>query len=145
MKIGKVIPSKISLWILFLAISTLSSCGPSTIQDFHREGETLSKSLTKDLTPIETREELLKQRPSLEKKFTRLATLMVMAENFRREHPEESYDGYIEDTITSSKLEIELRRITQIEGAAEILEQVQQKALELLDQHAKRLEKKHIK
>ena len=114
------------------AISLLYGCSPSSLEDFHYEGESRCRALIEDLQKIHSREELMRATPVIKNHFEELVTLMIHAREFQENHPDENTPPAFENTV-SSLLEEELRRIYALEGGREIIERTQQEALVRLD------------
>lgn len=114
---------------LFLLL-LLAGCAPSSLEDYQREGEALSRKLTADLQKIYTREELAKAVPHLEKQFEKMIDLIIEARLFQIDHPEDAslYDGFESDALRD-----QLQRIYTIEGGRETIEKAQHEALIRLD------------
>ena len=70
---------------LLYAILFIGSCGcsPSSLEDYQREGEALSRRVIKHLETIETREELLRAEPLLKKDFEAYVALIIQAREQR--------------------------------------------------------------
>ena len=123
-----------------LLMDLLCGCSPSSLEDFHYEGESRCKALVHDLQKIQNREELTRAIPKLKKTFEELVTLMIHAREFQENHPADNEVAF-ENTF-SSLLEEELRRIYAMEGGREIIEHAQQEALVRLDAFEKACTKK---
>jgi hypothetical protein len=116
----------------FFLLNVLCGCSPSSLEDFHCEGESRCRALVHDLQKIHNREELTKAIPTLKKHFEELVTLMIHAREFQENHPDENVPIAYDNTV-SSLLEEELRRIYAMEGGREMIEHAQQEALVRLD------------
>ena len=117
------------LWMSLL----LSSCSPSSLEDFHYEGKVRCRALIEELQTIHNREDLTRALPRLKKHFNELVDLMIDAREFQEKHSdEEAMPDFAENSI-SSLLEQELRRIYAIDGGREIIESAQHEALVRLD------------
>lgn len=110
----------------------LQGCSPSSLEDFHYEGESRCRALIKELHNIHDRDELARVAPVLKKHFEELVALMIHAREFQESHPDEPLPALSEGG-TSSLLEEELRRIYALEGGREIVEGAQHEALVRLD------------
>jgi hypothetical protein len=113
-------------------ISLLYGCSPSSLEDFHYEGESCCRALVKDLQKIHSREELMRATPVIKNHFEELVTLMIHAREFQENHPDENTPPAVENAVCRL-LEEELRRIYALEGGREIIERTQQEALVRLD------------
>jgi hypothetical protein len=110
----------------------LSGCSPSSLEDFHYEGESRCRALIEELQTIRDRDQLARSTPVLKKYFEDLVTLMIHAREFQENHPDEIMP-LIADNSVSNQLEEELRRMYALEGGREIIEKAQQEALVRLD------------
>ena len=119
--------------VIFIALTGLLSCSPSSLEDFHYEGEARCRSLAKELQKIENREQLIRFVPVLKRHFEELVTLMIHAREFQEEHSDEEPGILASEKVASHLLEDELRRVYEIEGGREIIERAQQEALVRLD------------
>jgi hypothetical protein len=116
----------------FALLLFLQGCSPSSLDDFHYEGESRCRALIKDLQNIRDRDELARATPILKKYFEDLVTLMIHAREFQEDHPDEPLPS-ISESNTSSLLEEELRRMYAMEGGREIVEGAEHEALVRLD------------
>lgn len=118
--------------IAFLVLQFLAGCSPSSLEDFHYEGESRCRALIEELQNIHDREQLMRAAPALKKHFEDFVTLMIHAREFQESHPDEPLPNISENSM-SSVLEVELRRIYAIEGSREIVERAEHEALVRLD------------
>lgn len=119
--------------VIFITLLA-AACSPSSLDDFKKEGEAVSKSLVVILQKIETREDLTNASPKLKKKFEELVDLMIAARKYQILHPEEESFNILEYELPSNEdLITELKRIYSIEGGREIIEDTQREALLRLD------------
>jgi hypothetical protein len=119
--------------VLLILLTALYGCSPSSLEDFQREGEALSRVLIKHLEPIESQEELLRAEPLLKKDFEAYVDLINQARSYQLKHTDEIATDGGTDFSVSDELKEELRRIFAIEGGREIIERAQQEALVRLD------------
>jgi hypothetical protein len=120
--------------VLFVILFCLVACSPSSLEDFQREGQALSRELAMELQEIQTREELHKAAPKIKKKFDLLVDLMIEARKFQQKHPEENgFDPATTDPATSDLLLCELKRIYRLESGRETIEKAQRESLIRLD------------
>jgi hypothetical protein len=120
----------------------LMACGPSSIEDFRREGQALSHSLAEDLKEVQTRSELAMITPKLKKKIEKLVDLMITAKLYQLKHPGGGSDSEEERNFSDELLE-ELRRIYAMDGGRETIEKIQRDALLRLDAFDKSLQKRN--
>lgn len=126
------IPIEKKIFSLFFAffLFILNSCGQRSHEEFREEGEAITRSLVKELKNIYTREELLHSADSLGIQFTRLANVMMAAEEFCLKHPEqERCELGLSNRELSDQLRVELNRLYLIEGGRQIIEKTQENAL----------------
>lgn len=119
-------------WLFFILIP-LYACSPSSLEDYQREGEALTRSLIQELQQIETPEQLIKSEQSLKKHFEAYVALMIQAKDYQKKHSEEIAPEMSSDCAVSGQLKEELRRIYAMEGGRELVERAQQEALVRLD------------
>jgi hypothetical protein len=125
---------KKSIVFFFCALSMLTSCSPSSLEDFHYEGQSRCRALIADLQKIHNREQMSRAAPVLKKHFEDLVTLMIHAREFQEEHPDEAAPVILfSESTVSALLEEELRRIYAMEGGREMVERAQHEALVRLD------------
>ncbi len=72
-----------------VALIFFVGCSPSSLKDYHKEGESLMKKLALDLENIHTREELSKSFPELKKRFESVVDLIIEAKLYKEAHPED--------------------------------------------------------
>ena len=115
--------------LLFLILFFFVSCSPRSYEDFRYEGEAVARSIAQDLKAVRTKEDLEKILPRLRKKFQKLADLIVALRKFRQEQPPEEacYSAY--EAKANEELHSEIRRIYQMPGARQLMEQAQRDAL----------------
>lgn len=112
-----------------LALILLCSCSPTSIDDYKKEGESLSWDIVHTLEKIQTREQLVQAAPLLKKKFNLLVDLMIEAKQFSGEFLEDS----LEPNRANERLLAEFKRIYALEGGKAIIESAQREPLIRLD------------
>jgi hypothetical protein len=122
-----------------LVLIFLCGCSPSSVEDFRKEGEALSRQLMENLQNIRTREEVVKAVPRLKHDFEKLVDLMIEARRFQEEEP---FEPDTSNTEVSELLREELKRVYKIEGGREMIEKAQKEALIRLDAFERALKKK---
>ena len=65
--------------------------------------------------------------------FNSLVGIIIAAEKFKKEHPDAVIAYLKKDQSPSDQLRVELNRVLHMEGGREIIEQVQEEALNRLD------------
>jgi hypothetical protein len=128
--------------VCLLALLLLASCGPNSLDDYHREGEARCRKLVKELRAIHTQEELVLAQPRLRQHFNQLVTLMIAARKYQYTHHEECPLLPAEEDVPTQDLFVELRRIYAMEGGKEAIERAQKEALIKLDAFEKMLQKR---
>jgi Tfp pilus assembly protein PilP len=118
--------------IAFLALLLSAGCSPSSLEDFHYEGESRCRALIEEMQRIQDRDQLTRAAPALKKHFEDIVVLMIHAREFQESHPDEALPPIAENS-TSSALEEELRRIYAMESGREIVEGAEHEALVRLD------------
>jgi hypothetical protein len=124
---------KRTIIFLFSAI-LLSACAPSSMEEFRREGEAISRKLTMQLQKVETREDLVEMLPEIKKRYEEIVDLMIDLNTFKERHLGEAVDAwYVSDQLASETLMIEMQRIYRLEGGRELMEGAQKESLFRLD------------
>lgn len=129
------------VYMLAVFFFITEGCAPSSPHEFRQEGESLCRSLVKELQQVETREDLVKLSPYLRKCFSQFAELMMAAHAYEREHAGEAVSEESEDYLASEALMEEMKRIYRIEGARKIIEDAQREALFALDGYMRKANK----
>lgn len=117
---------------LFASFFFFWSCSPSSLSEFQREGEAVSRELLKDLQQIQTVDDLTASFPLLKKRFSDLVDVIIQARLFQEE-TQEVLDPDALDLSFNELLMIELKRIYQMERGREIIEKAQREPLNRLD------------
>lgn len=113
------------------------------MEDFRDEGQYQMRQLILSLQKIQSRSELLEAEPFLKIQFDEIVDTMISARKFYEAHPSATMvDATSKDLLLSDELQSELYRIYKLDGGRDVIEQVQEKALEKLDLFEKSLEKK---
>ncbi len=129
-------------WIGGLLGLVLLGCSPSSKEDFRQEGQRLCKGLVKELSAIETSDDLVKSAPEIKKYFEKMVDVMIEARKLGIENgDEEETLRQMEDNSYSEWLCFELRRIYSLEKGRETIEKVQREAMLRLDAYARTKEK----
>lgn len=110
----------------------MCACGPRSIDDFREEGNGVARSLIQELKQIHNREELVAAVPQIKIYFNKMITLMIQAEEWQKEHQAEVPELTKENHLVCDELRAQLTRISQIDGAGDLLELCQTDALERL-------------
>lgn len=126
-----------------LFIFILGGCGPSSLEDYQKEGQVFCRDLTALLSDVHTREELLKREGALKKKFDELVAVIMDARSYQVKHPDAFLSAQEEQNLFSEELLFELKRVyATIEGGREVIERAQKEALIRLDGFEKKIQKK---
>ncbi len=122
------------LHLVCLSLLLCTSCGTHSLEDFREEGESVSRALAQELNHIHTREELTAAGPKLTQLFNDLVETIIAAHEYSEKHPSaETPPLSPENHSSSDQLRAELSRLYQIDGAREVIEKCQEKALNRLD------------
>jgi len=117
------------MFLLFLC----SSCGKRDQQYYCREAEAIQSRLYREISSIETIQDLLSKKEILSLLFQQLASLTVEAYTFQQSKGIPA----ISPSRLSQELVVEIVRVLKIPGAQTILELSQEKGLEIIDQFEK--------
>ena len=112
---------------------SLAAAGCSTpAEQFREKGKTITHLLIQDLQSVRSRDDLLTAAPKLEKHFLELAAQMSAFKEYRLKNQKEPLELAEEEDILSNQLQVEIERISQMEGGREVLQKAQAKSLALL-------------
>jgi hypothetical protein len=117
-------------FLLPLLAIALAACSPTSLEEYHYEGENIAKEIALELTKVHSEKDLFRLAPKLKKKFSLMVDLMVAARKCQKRSEEDFYHGSEE---ASDLLKEELIRIYEIDGCQETLEEMQREALHRLD------------
>jgi len=116
--------------IFLLCIFITPSCNPNSLEEYQEEGNEIVEKLIGEFQSIQNRQQLVEASPRLTHLFDELADLMMEADRFRKLHPElDPVDPTPNSLLLSRSLREEMERVYQIEGARELVERCQEKAL----------------
>lgn len=106
----------------------MSGCAPSSAEEFYREGEAATASLTEEMRRIHSKEELESAVPKLRKKYLRIAKLVLAAGEIaaKGEKP-------LLACQASDELFAEIARLYELPGGRELLISAQAESLKLLE------------
>lgn len=125
---------------LILLTLFFTSCGPSSMEEYRREGRDQVREIVSLLEPIQSKRELKERAPLIKKKFNQLVDLMIEARSFYETHPNETFlDLGKEDFLGSKKLRGEFYRLERFDGGKEILSRLLEESLHKLDRFEKKL------
>ena len=125
---------KKKIGVLSVIAIMLSACAPSSMEEFRREGEAISRNFTLQLQKVETREDLVEMLPKIKKCYEEIVDLMIDLSAFKERHFGEAVDAwYASDQLASETLMIEMQRIYRLEGGKELMEDAQKESLFRLD------------
>jgi ABC-type enterochelin transport system substrate-binding protein len=134
------------MWKIVVLVLLLYSCGPQTLEDYRREGRQSVRSLAKELSCIQTRQDLITAGPKIKKKFDELVDLMIASREFYERYPsEEMIPLGEEDREASDELRQEIERIGRIQGAEALLAKYQEEALDRLHLFELQIEDRKIR
>lgn len=122
-------------WLLLLC---LWGCSPQTMEDFHHEGQALTKKLIEDLRPIQCREELEEALPQLRKRFEGFVDLMIEVSEFQSQHPGKYFEEPDFAYSVDDELLEEIKRVYELEKGKELMERAQREPLLRLDSYKRK-------
>lgn len=112
----------------------LSSCSPNSQEDFQLETQAVCRILTEQLQTVKSRDELIDKMSGLKKNFNRLVDILIEARTYQTEHPELVWNAAaVVQQDWSEALQGEMRRIYNLEGGKELIEEAQRPSLLRLD------------
>ena len=119
---------------LLLTAILLTSCQPNSEDDFKQETKSICNHISSKLSSVKNLDDLKKSKPSLKQSFDDLVELLIQAKRFEMENgwsrssPLTSEQAKAQDQLIS-----ELNRVLQIDGAQDLIEDIQREPLEKLD------------
>lgn len=116
-------------FIFFLCIICFA-CSSHSPEDFREEGNGITRELIYQLRRARTSAALRLVAPVIKESFDQLVDVVARA---RAEPGMEPLDLSPQDLALSDRLHSELKRIYQLEGGREIIEECQKEALHRLD------------
>ncbi|MDE3056067.1 MAG: hypothetical protein KGI80_05210 [Verrucomicrobiota bacterium] len=111
---------------LFLLLAGCASVAPIGYKDLRWEAEGEMRKLSKELEPLETKEDVLRLSPRLKASFLGIAKLLIKARSFPLAEEEEI-------SPASEALFRELARLYEIPGVRDAIESLQTDAILLLE------------
>ncbi len=129
-----------------LIVLVFVSCGPRSLEDYRREGRQSVRSLTKELSRIQSRQDLITEGPKIKKKFNEMVDLIIAARQFYESRlSEEMVPLNEEDREASDKLREEIDRIERIQGAEALLTKYREEALDRLHRFELQLKERKLR
>lgn len=104
----------------------MSSCAPTSPEDFHDQGERAAAALAKEMSRIHSRDELQAAIPKLRKRYLELARLALAARQLVGQEP-------LAPSQASDELFAEIARLHELPGGSDLLTFAQAEALKLLE------------
>ncbi len=120
------------LFRLAICILLITSCSPSSIDEFQLEGEDIAKELLKELVKVHSLSDLKREGPKIKKEYLHLVDVMIAAKKYQNRHPNDEVPGQI-GLEASEALKKEFIRVYQLEGCSELMEALQRESLHKLD------------
>ena len=114
------------IFLCFILLCVLSGCTPRSFAGFYYAGQIISDSITEELRYVTSYEDLVEHQESLEKKFHALVDLLLNAGMFCEAH------GWRKNPFCgfwAIELQREIERVAAIEGAYDLLRQIQKEPL----------------
>ena len=112
-----------------LSLSLCTACGPSSIADLRKMGESETLQFAKLLHEIDTKDDLQRNLAKVKKNYVRFAELILQVREYS-----EAMDP--EPSAASDRLFAELARLYEMPGCRELLERAQDEALALLHKNS---------
>ncbi|MCH9632124.1 MAG: hypothetical protein S4CHLAM6_04510 [Chlamydiae bacterium] len=122
----KAYPKNTVLLLIFLLI--MSSCSPTTSNDYQTQACVIMKKFVKDLKKINDPKQLKKKQKLLKKHFNNLTNLMIDYRIFLDKQPEIDQEESVKMQQRAYELKCELYRIYQLDGGLDLIEEVQKDA-----------------
>ena len=113
-------------WIIALLFTACSH----SMDDYQKDGESLSSSMTQLLSQVESKEDIEQLAPKLEKKVEQLTQLMIDARKYQLKHSTQTAPIAFEAT---HQLRQEMERISKIQGVEEVWHRIQRHSMHKLD------------
>jgi hypothetical protein len=115
-------------------MALLFSCSNPSYNDLKREGEVITHLLTEELRQIHSRDDLVEHAPRLQELFNQLVDVIISVKEYKKKHSELIVESLsLNEQNQSDQLRIELNRLLRMEGGQEVLEKVQESALNRLE------------
>ncbi|KAF3363215.1 hypothetical protein PHSC3_000231 [Chlamydiales bacterium STE3] len=113
----------------YLLMLLLSSCGPSSLEDYKDLGRRKTQKLLEELQKIQNRDQLLDAEKELLTHYEEIAELMQAVAKFHKQHPKDPLPPLtFQDHELSDKLRLEILRISRFDGGREIIDKICSKA-----------------
>ncbi|MCH9620850.1 MAG: hypothetical protein S4CHLAM20_02560 [Chlamydiia bacterium] len=115
-----------------ISLLFLASCSPSTLSEWRVEGVSVVKDLVEELKTIDSLTALENKKSSIKKKYSKLLNIMIEADNY-----DEDESTLRPESFYSNALREQYIRLYEIEGARELLFEIQKESLHKLDLHTR--------
>ncbi|MCH9633334.1 MAG: hypothetical protein S4CHLAM7_00590 [Chlamydiae bacterium] len=141
MIIRKIVPK---FTLLCFLLTLVASCSISNVDEFELQGRVYLTQLSKDLSEIHDLDTLKTKKKILSKRFSQISSLMIAYHSFLEKHPEIRPIPEDDLVLVAAGVKLELQRILEIEGAAELIIKAEKEAytkLMLADESSKVKEK----
>lgn len=106
----------------------LSGCSPSSLSEWRVEGVSIVRDLVEDFEKVQSLKDLESKKYTLKKKYNKLVSIMLEAEKYEIEEGSFQVESFYSDALRAQYL-----RIYEIEGAKELLYEIQKDSLHKLD------------
>lgn len=118
---------------LILIFILLSACQKNGEEEFQRAGQGLVKEIAQELSEIQCKEDCIRKKTLLKKRFRKLTHLMIKAVEHERRHTQQGFEELV-SRVYSDQLYYQMLRVTEeVEGGRRFLEELQQEMLDRLD------------
>lgn len=106
----------------------LVACSLKSTRDFEAQGRAQLERLTQELREVHDLNELKLHQKSLKKRFTQLAKLMIQFNEFLEKNPQMKKSPDDQLVLSAFDLKQEMERLLSIEGAKEVVTNIQKEA-----------------
>lgn len=104
----------------------LGGCGPNSAEDFQHSAEEICREIALELKEVERYEQLVSKEAILEKKFHKLVDVMIAAQKFSEKRKKSLLAS---PGVYSQELQAQMIRLSQIEGAIDLIQHAQKESL----------------
>lgn len=124
----------------------MTGCKPGSLDEFRRAGRQSARSLSKELSAVQSRQDLITAGPRIKKKFDEMVDLIIAAREFYERHPEKGMIPLDEDDREASdSLKKEIERVMRLQGGETLLAEYREEALDRLHRFELQVEKRKLK
>lgn len=129
---------------VFIAL-VLVSCGTRNQEEFQTEGQKVAQAITRELQQVHTRDDFSEAMPRLKKLHEQLVDVIISAKQYRQMHGWEEVPPLSREAEqVNVRLQVEVARVSRLEGGQEFVERCQESALNRLDAFLKQSTKSRL-